>query len=66
MKHQLLGPNLRVSDSVDVRSVTKVCICNIFPVNADASGLGTVLERLDFLEVRLGHNITNILRQLHR
>lgn len=45
LKHRLLGPNSRVSDSVVVGWAPRIYICNKFPSDDDAPGLGTTLEK---------------------
>lgn len=45
---RLLSPTARVSDSVGLWQVPRICISNEFPDAADTAGPGTTfLERLD-------------------
>lgn len=48
LKHRSLGP--RVSDSVDLGSSPGICICNLFPDDTKATGLGTTLWRPPLLK----------------
>lgn len=44
LKHRVLGPTPRVSDSVGPKHDPRICISGMSPGGADAVGPGTILE----------------------
>lgn len=54
------GPNLRVSDSVDLERDLRICIFNKFPVDADNAGPGNHCENY-WVKQTLGGDDLDIL-----